>query len=537
MKLLRNYLFQTFVFVVSVVLMQSCSCNKDNDLDAKLNAVASDDTPILIVGNLERVIDQLEIMDNDGKLEMPRYMTDMINRNLGSRARRDAQSALDVLSNINHDNMVMAIDADERSVDAILVFAVDDYDDLEDALKEAIDDVDFDEEDDYNVITIERDLQILVKDNLAYVVANEKGILKNGQAVREIEKWRSNAESKPIAEWKRSYLKENNICNALIYIEKYTEMSLRSLRGDEKALAMSIMKELNFGAYVKYSVNLEGPTMSIKAVNVDNNGNAVKLNCTGTFDTSLMNYATSNDIMAASVCMNQTSMTKVADFLTNTFKSMIANDDYYSQSMKDRQIDEFRSIVNLPSQYMSNGGAFAAVGLNPGVTPDELESYKSYHFVGALALQPGKANEAYDYLTNLLEQTTGIYGQTADTGSMRVKVYGIQNARYDWYADDYVYETMNVYVALDGNNLVVSNAPISKNGGSPFSASVFTGSTIAFQGVLTPRTPGMSELGITNGLNVTAKSDVTTGEFNVTITGTDQKFVPAVFSMLSKAGV
>lgn len=542
MKLYKNYLLQALLFIVAVVGMNSCSCNKETGIEDKIKVLVSDDVDMVITGDAARLLAALEIQDKDGTLELPDYLTELISETAGRRAVGQMEEGLSNIKGIDYTNSLFAARVHGERPDMIFAFNVTDVDDFYNSLVDIDEDFDLEEEGDYKVITESEKAIFLIKDGLAVALFKNARLMGSEKAVDELEKWKEKAQDKPLADWKLAYLKEPAVTNMWAGFEFAAKMN----RGDF-AEAQNMYAEMGGkGKIADMSMgirfDLDGNSAKLGAVVFNSDGTSVSLPYAGKFDTNLLDYATANDYVAGSIALNDNAMQIMRKVVSDEvgkdvrYYRNMANeygyDHYMYQYYMERAIEaraQSESIMTLVDAI--EGNAMMAAGTRSDVALGEIsmDNINDLHFVLAFNCKAGKAKDVYNTICTAVDAMTGNdstyvanYGSSYNT---RIRI----DSRYDYNTYTYRDVYMGFYARVDGNTVILSNAPIEKAGGPNFDRNLFASSCMAVQFNAEKTSTLLGKYDLPCGFALNASLGTTaTAEVTASLPGTYQLFVPAL---------
>lgn len=528
MKVLNNFFVRLLLVVAAVGMMPSCSCDSQKGLADKIDEVVSDNTDLVITGDIARCFNQLEIAVENGKVVLPDYITQLMNQTMNSKERIGFTEFLDKFEGLDYDNTLLAFNFNGMAPQAIFVFGVTDEDTFANSLKALEDGIKTGKAGSYTTVGGEA-IQILMSGKTAYFTVDMTGPLTGDSAVKAIEGWQKKASEKPLASWKKDFLTRPNIVNGLLSAKPFYQI-IKLASGNDPMVNMKKMgMEALADGFIGFSANLEGPTFEIAGVSMDKDGKPVAANIGGKFNESMMDYAAYTDMVAFSLCLNENGYKNLAEQTKSIAGNELAG---LPAGMQSGMLDIIGKITELPAEYLSDGGIFASGGIASGVTMADFnpDSPKCYHVVVAADIKPEKAREAYSSICELLDNMAGKAGtNSGDEYTVAVKV----NVGDDDVTDQPVYVEVPVYVKLEGNVVIVSNAPIVKAQYIPFDKTLFASSQVMIQAVITKATPVVKDLELPVGVNVFSMGSGADGKFIATFTDTEKKFFPVLVDLLS----
>ena len=518
---MKAKLLRIFVIAICTAVLASCSSKKDNDLDVMLSTATNDNDFLVVSVDVERLFEQMEIKEDDGRIELPEYMQKVINM-FGNRSmRKGVELFTDGLKGIDYDDALLAFGEDKNGMNGLFVFALDDEDAFISSLRKINPRVQKGETADFKTVTVD-DAQILMKDNLAYVAFTEQGCAKYTDAVDLIDARMKAAAANPLASWKRKCLERDNIGNCVLDTKKWMEFEGVSGAGEVQPAGPG-----NFGDYVAAAINLEGPEIKLSSEMLDKNGSVVTLPYMGKFDTGLMRYAWPGDFMAVSLSMNSKGYSELGAMMRKSISETLnrQRSGFFETKHFEAMADQ---ITRIPEEFVADGGIFASFGFAGGVSMSntDFNSPEAYHFVVAVDIKPGKISEASEAAVKELVE---IGGEKVSPSVIRFKTAD----NYDYRTGEWVTSYFNINVRSDGNTLVISNGDIKKGTSTPFSEKVFGQSAFAFQILVNDKNPLVSQMGFKEGLDCYAFAKADKSELVLRLTNTKNKFVPAVFGIMT----
>lgn len=512
-----------FLIPLLVGIMASCSSNRDNELDAMLAKVATDTDIILVSGNIEHLFEQLDIEVEKDRPVLPDYLQRAVNL-FGGRALREATSVFtEKIDGINYEDVLIAVKKDMKT---IITFGLEDEGAFTTSIKKENKNIEVGSVGEYTTIGDEY-AQILIKDNLAFVVVGRLGALAGQEAVNVLEEAASQASSAPLARWKKKYLAEDCVISAVVNYKGLLNLAQADGLSDFDITGMSDMIE-----YVTFNFNLDGPEAKIESRMLDKEGEIIKQPYIGKFDTSLMAYSYPNDFVGVSFSLNNKGYTTLGSALSDMYKKTTRSQ--YSMFGVDRQMESMIDrVANLPAEFLADGGVFGSLGYPDGVTLAQLGSNPMvWHFVVAADIKPEKIDEAFKSVTQLLAEEGTV---TVSPDSKKAVVKIVSSEKYDYRTNDWVKETYDINVVVDGNTLVVSNDEVRKNKDVNFSKEVFAESAFGLQVIINEKNPVVSMMGIRQGVDFYVYCKEKTNEMVLKVTNSDKKIIPSTLGLLTGA--
>lgn len=528
---MKKSLLKTLILtLVAGLFATSCSSKKDNDLEDMLAKTATDSDVLILSGDVEHFLDELEIKDKDGRLILPGYLQNAVNA-MGSSAIRETIGLFtDNTSGIDYEDVLLTLNMDNDEMTSIFVFAVDDEKDFIGTIEKATGNAEVTEVEGFKAVGFEKS-EILLKDNLGYVVITDKGLLSPTESVAVLNAKAEKAKAQPLAKWKEKYLDADCVVSVLMDYNKIKDIAAMP--------DASVGVPVNFD-YVGVSFNLDGPAMKLTSKMFNKGGEILPTPYIGKFDMALMDYAYPTDFAALSFALSKEGYNTLRDAFSAAGKQLMIQEqdeewfEASSYAYCRQGANVFDEVSRITSEYLTEQGAFFSFGLadNFSLATSDLQSPSSYHFVLAAHINPEKSDEAYAFITQKLTNVAETMKTLPETNGIKTTVATIKQVeRFDYKHDDWVTSTFDVYVVLDDNTLVVSNGPIVRKGGAQFTKDVFKDSAVAFQVIADSNNPVVKELGLKKGVNLYGYSKAKDNELVFEITGTKENLVPALFGL------
>lgn len=547
MKILKNYCFQAVVCLMTVLMMHSCSCSEKSVSD-RLDLVASDKVDFVATGNIKRALDELEIKVENGKLELPQYLWSAIDM-VGRSASEKVEEGLEEFKGLQYSSVVVVGRVMQNDVDAVVSFGVDDVDALYDFLNEINPMIDLDKSGDYTTIGT-RDGQMLIQGQNAFAVIKDGRLLGGHRAVRELEKWFADAKEKPLASWKRDYLTKTSVYSywvgSSLFRKTMGEYRWEELEKMTKNIPGISLKNLSLGMWA----NLDG-NKAVSNVTIFNGDKVMKTPVGVKFDNDLVKYATEDDWFAVGVGANSMAvnmlrvrMNESIDHSIRYYENELNNyaelgyyddgdeifseDSYYyyaSPAYYRKRLERNRAMRTCINEIFDSfdGSIFLAVG----PATDDFSQFvnnppSNMHFVLAGNTKPDKAKKTLEALVEILKEEFG------DDATFE----NIPNGVCVYYEP----EKWKRYVQVDGNNIVLSSEPVNPKGKNRFDKSVFSDTWVAAQLLIERDTELANNIQIPFGVNANGKAQEMSFDFEAELSGTRDKFFPAVFKFFLEAG-
>lgn len=491
---MKKITFSLLAFFVIAVCSCLTSCSdKYDSVEAQCKAFIPNDVDFVINFDLSRIVDATDSkVGKDGVLELSEPIESLL-RKVGGRDMRTFLENLAEFKGCAYKNVLIAVNYDKRKALAIMPLCD------EDAFIKSLLDVsafNFDKMPDVDGYkTVEsHDMGVLVKDKLAFIAIRDDGPICGQKAVNFIDTWRESAADEHLDDWKIDYLARANATTILLDVNSWMSFAKSQSRG-LKDLEIS-----NLPAWTGIAFDVDKEQVKIAADYFKRDGSEFKANYLKKFDTSLLDYATAADIAVVGMGFD-------SDKLTNMFAEFMQI-DHASES----QIADFRNVMQMfKGQFMLSAGPID--GLNSFNRP----TLDNWHFVLA-AKADGNAIRSY------LAKNLGT--EFNADGSISIPTGG----QFDWEQGVYVPTMTKFYTTASAELFVMSNAPISKNGGSKVDKSVFAGNSMAYWAAINRNNAMLENLNIPFGLMLTGQchEDGNKAEMALKVTGTDKTLINAV---------
>lgn len=448
--------------------------------------------------DLSRLADATDtkVKDN-GSIELNSQLESLMRKSMGRSDRR----MLDVITEFKgfgFKNVLLAADIDKER--ALVISPVDDEEAFIRSLRD-LPDANFDtapEVDGYKVVENGR-IVIVVKDNLAFLAGDGNDKVTEGrQAVKLIERWREDAGEEHLADWKINYLAEENAGAVIVNAKFFYKTYLMNQSG---------FRDINENAvpdWVGLTCDLDKEQIKASVDCFNNEGAPFNMEGIAKFDTSLLDYATSQDMMVYGLGLDP-----------KTFPEMMSQ----LCTMGGGSAGDAAALKDLASKF--KGSVMIAAGPTEGLNSFARANISNWHFVFA-------ANADGYALKDYLEKQGLRFN--AD-GTMDLPVQG----EYNWETGDFEYKTMHVYSKIDSKVFVISNSPISTTGNSKLDKSVFDGKCFGCWAVIDRKSEMLESINAPFGLMITGQidSEGNSAEVAVHCTSTDKTFFEAVLDLVA----
>lgn len=523
MKIIRYYLLPVLILAISALCMQSCK-DKDKKEESSdslvvnagqfastvnnlLTAVGTDDADLYITGSAARVLEQSGFTINDGKIEMPANLKKILS-NLDENPARISKD-LNSLKGLDYTAAAVVVNSAQQ--EAIFVANVN-YDEFLQSIRAAGQNkVRSGQTNGYQVIVIDNAFTFVSKDGMLFFPIS-KNIFSAGEtnpnaAVQAVEQWKTNAGQKPMASWKKNYLSQYKVVNVLSNPKKTAEVAGLTGFSNRQQQIMEKFRQMIPGEYTEMDINLEGPSMVMNSAAVTKDGTPVNLGIAGNFDTNLMKYSSPNDFLAVSLAINA----KTAKNIANTLMEIAEMDDAINLSSSKKAF--VKGIIPIIAASWPTRGIYFTLGLDKNFSPLDA------------------MNRSPKELINM------VIAAKFDNDLVASGVYTLVQEKLRE-------EHIDLVVKQDGNNVVISNRPVTTYNSHPFDTSLFTGSAIAFQFIINQgnmpqiyKLIKQMDMNITEGFNISGAVRNTGGNAKFTITGTNQNLIPALLNIALRAEI
>ena len=457
------------VALACAAVMMLASCGKNSSVSDKVKEYLPDDCLMAMSGDIQRVLTTMECKTNsDGQIELSDELAAYVSQLYG---HEQLEKFLE-FKGVDWNNVVVGIRGKGEKVSALVVFSVTDKDtfakSLQDAYEEADEDLDFEieEEGDYTILG-EKYGAFAVKGNMGFLAIKDGRPVKRSKVVDTIDEWREKAAEEPMAGWKADYLAKERIFNMLIDGKKLGNMMSDMYYG----MSMPGMDFITKG-YMGVYFDVDGLTATFSGEFLDSEGNAKGMPEAGTFDSSLLSYASPKDFVAAGMGIGKTSG------LAQNLASL--------PGMNQEILGQMQAIYDM----FDGASIMGAAGPTAGALSFKMPSNDNWHYVVAAKFKNGNAAKAMEMLQSIVPAANDSAAVTGDEMVLNIPVgYDYPESYYetDFYSEEYVEPTpvyAKLYVKRDGDVLVVSNAPIARQSNG-FKPGDFSGKAFELQFAMT----------------------------------------------------
>lgn len=457
------------VALVCAAVMTLASCGNSSSVSNKIKEYIPDDCMMVLSGDVERVLGQLNCKTNsDEQIELSDELSQLASYD------KDINKLLE-FKGIDWNNVVVGVRGKGEKMSVLVIFSVTDIDTFCKSMKDAEDDetLEVDKDGDYTTFGDKRHV-IALKDNLGFLAIKNGTLVKQSKAASTIDEWRDNAKESPLADWKLDYMTQNRIFNMLINGKKMADIIMSDYMMIPGIKNMPYMEYLTKG-FMGFHMDADGPRITMGGEFMDADGKTKTIPQAGSFDASLLAYASSKDIMAFGAGIGSTKD------MAQGFGAL--------PGMNKQMLEQLQAVYDL----FDGSSLMGAAGPLNGLESFTNMKYNNWHFVLAAKLKGDNASKAKDMLAMLAAATDSAVA-TGNEMVLNIPVdYSYDDFDYeysepDFYGDDYVPQPKitygKLYIKQEGNVLVMSNAPISKQSNS-FKAGEFEGKCGEFQFALT----------------------------------------------------
>lgn len=456
------------VALICAAVMMLASCGNSSSVSNKIKEYIPDDCMMVMSGDVERVLGQLNCKTNsDGQIELSDELSQLASYD------KDINKLLD-FKGIDWNNVVVGVRGKGEKMSVLVIFSVTDIDTFCKSMKDADegDGLEVEDVDGYTTVG-EKTHVIALKDNLGFMAIKNGRLVKRSKVADVIDEWRDNAKESPLADWKLDYMTQNRIFNMLIDGKKVGNMLMNYMPYGINSLPS--MEYLTKG-FLGFHLDADGPQITMGGEFMDADGKIKEMPQCGSFDASLLAYASPKDIMAFGAGVGST-------------KGMAQGLLGVLPGMSSQVLEQVQAIYDL----FDGGSVMGAAGPLNGLGSFTDPQYDNWHFVVSAKLKDDNATKVKDLIA-LLAAATDSAVVTGNEMVLNIPVkYSYDDFDYeysepDFYGDDYVSQPKitygKLYIKQEGNVLVASNAPISKQSNS-FKAGEFEGKAGEFQFALT----------------------------------------------------
>ncbi len=457
------------VALICAAVMMLTSCGNSTSVSNKIKEYIPDDCMMVMAGDVQRVLGQLNSKTNsDGQIELSDELSQLVSND------KDMDKLLD-FKGVDWDNVVVGVRGKGAKMSALVIFSVTDIDTFCKSMKDASGDEDLEIDEDGGYTTIgDKNHVIALKDKLGFMAIKNGTLVKRSKAAATIDEWRDNAKESPLADWKLDYMTQNRIFSMLINGKKMGDIILSDYMMMPGIKDLPSMEYLTKG-FMGFYMDADGSQITMGGEFMDADGKTKTIPQAGSFDASLLAYASPKDIMAFGVGIGST-------------KDMAMGLGALP-GMNRNMIEQLQAIYDI----FDGGSLMGAAGPLNGLASFTDMEYNNWHFVVAAKLKGDNASKAKDMLS-MLAATVDSAVVSGNEMVLNIPVKYSYDDFYndysepDFYGEDYDPQPKitygKLYIKQEGDALVVSNAPISKQSNS-FKAGEFEGKCGEFQIALT----------------------------------------------------
>ena len=516
-------LFSPVVLAAITLLATLASCStKAESIEDKIKKYISDDVDVVVALDLKRTLDAAEITsDEEGSLELPGYLSQFTKDMLSQSEKKALNKFLD-FKGFDWSNTVLGVkisgkDADNAKAEGILVFSVKDDDTFVDAL-ESETDMSKDEDEDGFTVLSHKKVTVLIKDKVGFLVFNQKGICKSSTAAEIINTWEDEADDKALAEWKLNLLKQEKVCKALVNIKPIYDLAMNSASSRDKEQIKSMGMDKLGSSFGYFDVDVNGLTASLGIKVLDNSGKAFSVPGinTGKIDGSLLDYASSTDIMAAGIGLGD----------NNELVNRLAENGFISRSDV--------GVVNQIATIFNNSSAVIAAGPADGIKSFIRPDLGNWHMM--LAIRFANSSNAESFIELLGSSIMNGSTVSSDVaGNMSMTVATGMSSEYNYSTGEY--ETVGTnfktfYLKHNGSDVVISNSPISRSQQCRLDKSALNGKVFALVADFNKSHPILEQFGMPFGAKALATATASEANVSVSLTGVSGKLIPVLMKFI-----
>lgn len=531
MKVIKR-IFGLMPLVAAILLLAGCSSSEKREASSMLETVVSDNTEFVVVVNFNKFFEQSEIKVENGEIVLPDYLKRYTGLLGGSPL-----SELNSIQGIDYDNLVFAFDGlNNREMEGVMMFGLKDEASFINSMEQINEDIKTGREGGFTTLG-DGQTTLLIRDNIVYAVLSDKGIVSAKESFAYLEDKFDAAASSPLSGWKKNYLTSSKVVNVLVKADYILDAYGKSFGAEDydflKAAGVEEIKDGYFGFYF----NMDGPSIRFGASGFAQNGEPVKSDLNGKFNRKMMDYAYPTDMLAFGWSMNEKGYKLFKKSLKEVFNAPATSYGISSsqKEMIEAIVDEYSGY---PAEYLSDGGLFMSGGFAANTTLNNFEasSPNSYHILASFDLKQDKAAEALREMNEIMSEfTAAAGGKSGETtfGDLKQTVYTIPFVSDgDIFGATDTPRDIKIYVAMDGNILLLSNDVIKKSR-NVFKPEIFEGCMTAFELLVTPDSEIGSLLGGKLGIEADMTSRNDEGEFVLTFTGSDTNFLRTLVELVS----
>lgn len=512
-------LFPALGAVLAAVMMAGCTSPADT-VAGKLGKYVPDDATVVVTFDAARAVKATGCsIGDDGTLEPSDAIDDLLA--LMNRRNRDDLQSLFATKGMDWSNAVIAVTFKNASVDALVVWSVDDEKEFAKALADELNwDVDLDNGGYVTVTSANDQTSVVMRDGLAFIAVANQRTCHSAKAIRQVEQWADDASHSPLADWKLSHLTQPAVVQVMadgqtlanLLKDQFDHPRYQS-NGPAYGMLQTAIKYMADG-YTFLTFDVDGAKMTAKMTSTDAQGNARKLPVQGKFDADLFKYTTQTDVFAVAV----------ADF-TDLVK--------YGTEQMPTEIQEIYGDINRHAK----GSALFAAGPKGGKTEafSRLTNMANWHFVLAFQFDtPESASRTLKATTETVKLAgIDIVGQNDKSVTIKYVAGYRENPLYEYWEDGYnTPEYAHITLTADGRNLVATSDSLTRTGNKALEATIPAGSALAIGCALPKTYQLMRTLNATCGFDGTLAVDADAVTMTLQVTDTDMTFFEALGTIM-----
>jgi hypothetical protein len=519
---MKKYYCIRMLLVTLVAILTACS-HEESTITDKLQQYVSNDVDFVFAGDMHQMLEVTDSKaDSNGKVKPSDYMQKLIAA-LPSAYRNDVNDLLDA-EGFDWSNAVLAVNISENgNVQTLGIFSVKDTGDFSDFF---VDKYNFKKGKQDGFVTLAGpDLSILVRDDLAFIASNNGKELSVDESIRVVNDWQASAKDKAFADWKCKYLDNGDVLSAMFSLSDVCQIAQDRIdEADfwEQTRPQTIMlgnmlpvaRKLIVGA----TFTIKDRTATLNGKFFTQDGKTFNIEgLDGSFNSSLLKYATDNDVAALG----------------------IANAKIITQ-MIGHSITGFGG--DIVTKWLNNfeGSMMLAAGVNTDDMAKIAEApTNNMHLVLAIDCKAGKAGQALNSFAGLLEfsgDATVTKHVSGDELRFKMVTSYRENPNLEPWEDGYnipVYT--NFVMKADGDVLLLSNTEIDPTPVTAFTPDMFKGKFAVAVLNLPADSNLMKAVRGSFGADVRFSLDKSQFEAKITLTNSKKSFVEVLVDIMQNA--
>ena len=511
------------IFVFAFFTAVLAACGGSDSVTSRVMNVASDEADFIAVGNISRAFDQMGIKVDDGHIELPRYIKNLFDRSYNSNSSK-VEENIENLRGIDFNSVAVCGKVKGSDVDFVMAFGVSNANDLYDFLNETDARVDMGNEGDY--ITIgDRQGQILIQKNDAYVVYEDGRMLGGRKAVVALERWLEKAKSQPLDGWKIDYLNAQAVA-AYWMSSKMAVYGMSSREKQEIISKIGIIPGVSFDDLsLGVRLDLDGNKAKLN-LTVFNDGKIMEFPYEERFNTDLLNYAGADDMLVVGAAISNSGMNLLRIAVNNQIDEQIESYtqdlrysmDEYDADYSRRSIAEteaFRTLINNTIDNME-GSMMLAMGPDDANLKEFVYRPDNHmHFVLAMDFKNGKARPVAKLLTDFFKEHDSHARVNSTSSGYEVTI-----------------RSQKIYIDILGNHLVVSNRPVTQGYNNGIDKDVFSDTWLAAQIFVSADQTLIRNYDLPFGINLSATAHGVSADAEVSFPDSKENFVPTLVGII-----